>query len=83
MTKKGVPDRGVSTGKATKPPARRRLTYQPLVEKWSAEEDNALTQFVLLSCGGDSWPVSNTTRLWEGASRFLRDNSKTARTSKA
>ena len=38
---------------------------------WAEEEDKALTQFVLLSCVCDSWPSEKSTKLWEGASKFL------------
>ena len=49
---------------------------------WAEEEDKALTQFVLLSCVCDSWPSEKSTKLWEGASKFLLDICKTFRTSK-
>ena len=67
---------------------RKKLTYAPSrplytpANSWAEEEDQALTQFVLLSCVGDSWPLQKGTKLWEGASKFLQDTCKTARTSK-
>ena len=67
---------------------RKKLTYAPSrplytpANSWAEEEDQALTQFVLLSCAGDSWPSEKRTKLWEGASKFLKDTCKTVRTSK-
>ena len=68
----------------------KKLTYmqrsQPLympANSWTEEEDQALTQFILLSCVGDSWPTEKSTKLWEGESKFLQDTCKSARTSKA
>ena len=84
-SKRGVS--GCSTGQSSKS-AKKQLTYtstKPLytpVESWSEEEDKAITQFVLLSFAGDSWPSTKSTKLWEGASKFLHNTCKTVRTSK-
>lgn len=80
--------RSVGEGDSTVQPsksARKKLTYQSLytpVENWSEEEDRSITQFVLLSNTGDCWPSTKSTRLWEGASKFLQNTCKTVRTSK-
>lgn len=88
VTKRGVgsDDRNVPTEQPRRP-ARRRLTYQhqPLYtpsDNWGEQEDETLTQFVLFSCAGDSWPTTKSTKFWESASKFLHDTCKTVRTSK-
>ena len=86
-SKRAVPfrDRNVPTGQLS---AKKKLTYQSTrtlytpVGNWSAEEDRALTEFVLLSCVADSWPSTKSMKLWEGASKFLHNSCKTVRTSK-
>lgn len=57
---------------------RRRVASSP---KWTQEEDQALTNFVLLHCPGNSWPSTKDTRLWEGAAKFVQSMCKTNRTS--
>lgn len=77
-----VGDRNVSTIRQN---TRKKLTYSQSmytpVQSWSEEEDRAITQFILLSVG-NSWPSTKSTKLWEGAAKFLLDTCKTVRTSK-
>ena len=71
--------------------SKRKLTYGATTQtrslylqiaKWTTDEDEALTKFVLFSSMGDKWPVSKSVKLWEGAATFLFNTCGTKRTSK-
>ena len=63
-----------------KNPAYTRLF--PPTTGWSTKEDEALTEFVLLSTAGFAWPSTKSTKLWEGAAAFIKNRVGTKRTSK-
>ena len=53
----------------------------PRATGWSSKEDEALTEFVLLSTDGRAWPSIKSSRFWEGAAAFLMQRFGTKRTS--
>lgn len=66
-----TPDKPTTKRGGGAPSARKRLSYQSQpVENWTEVEDQALTQFILLSCVGGSWPSTKNMKLWEGHPSF-------------
>ena len=50
--------------------------------KWSIEDKLALTNFILLHGDGTKWMYSKKPSIWEAASAFVKNLSRTSRTSK-
>lgn len=76
---KGVSSRAIEV---VKNPAYSRLYPPKLSSGWSPTEDEALTQFMLLSTAGDTWSSTKSTNFRESAATFLKNKAGTKRTSK-